>query len=65
MTKRRIVRSILSVFLSLILIINGFLPGMPFVSTVHAETATKTITPGTDDAKTGTGTMEISLTSKH
>ena len=64
MTKRRIVRSILSVFLSLILIINGFLPGMPFVSTVHAETATKTITPGTDDAKTGTGTMEISLTIK-
>jgi len=64
MTKRRIVRSILSVFLSLVLIISGFLPGMPFVSTVHAETATKTITPGTDDAKTGTGTMEISLTIK-
>ena len=65
MTKRRIVRSILSVFLSLVLIISGFLPGMPFVSTVHAETATKTITPGTDDAKTGTGTMEISLTIKN
>ena len=64
MTKRRIVRSILSVFLSLVLIINGFLPGMPFVSTVHAESTTKTITPGTDDAKTGTGTMEISLTIK-
>ena len=64
MTKRRIVRSILSVFLSLVLIISGFLPGMPFVSTVHAETATKTITPGTDEAKTGTGTMEISLTIK-
>lgn len=61
MTKRRIVRSILSVFLSLVLIISGFLPGMPFVSTVHAESTTKTITPGTDDAKTGTGTMEISL----
>ena len=64
MTKRRIVRSILSVFLSLVLIISGFLPGMPFVSTVHAESTTKTITPGTDDAKTGTGTMEISLTIK-
>ncbi len=64
MTKRRIVRSILSVFLSLVLIINGFLPGMPFVSTVHAESTTKTITPGTDDAKTGKGTMEISLTIK-
>ncbi len=37
---------------------------MPFVSTVHAETATKTITPGTDDAKTGTGTMDILLTIK-
>ena len=64
MTKRRIVRSILSVLLSLVLIISGFLPGMPFVSTVHAESTTKTITPGTDDAKTGTGTMEISLTIK-
>lgn len=64
MTKRRIVRSILSVFLSLVLILSGFLPGMPFVSTLHAETATKTITPGTDDAKTGTGTMGISLTIK-
>ena len=64
MTKRRIVRSILSVFLSLVLIISGFLPGMPFVSTVHAESTTKTITPGTDDAKTGKGTMEISLTIK-
>ncbi|SDW15264.1 Listeria/Bacterioides repeat-containing protein [Lachnospiraceae bacterium KHCPX20] len=64
MTKRRIVRSILSVFLSLVLIISGFLPGMPFVSTVYAESTTKTITPGTDDAKTGTGTMEISLTIK-
>ena len=62
MTKKRIVRSILSVFLSLVLIINGFLPGMPFVSTVHAESTTNTITPGTDDAKTGTGTMEITLT---
>lgn len=64
MTKRRIARSILSVFLSLILIINGFLPGILFVSTVHAESTTKTITPGSDDAKTGTGTMEISLTIK-
>ena len=64
MTKRRIVRSILSVFLSLVLIISGFLPGMPFVSTAYAESTTKTITPGTDDAKTGKGTMEISLTIK-
>jgi hypothetical protein len=48
----------LSILLSLVLVL-GILPGMSL--TAFADNTT-TITPGSDDAKTGTGTMEISLT---
>ena len=52
-------KRILSILLSLVLVL-GMLPGMSL--TASAEGNTKTITPGTDDEKTGTGTMTITLT---
>ena len=51
-------KRLLSILLSLVLVL-GMLPGMSL--TASAEGNTKTITPGTDDAKTGTGTMTITL----
>ena len=48
----------LSILLSLVLVL-GMLPGMSL--TAFADNNTTTITPGTDDAKTGTGTMTITL----
>ena len=63
MTKRRMVRSAASVFLSLALLVNGVLPGTSFSGMAYAENdvTTKTITPGTDEARTGSGQMAISL----
>ena len=48
----------LSILLSLVLVL-GMFPSMSL--TTYAEGNTKTITPGTDDAKTGTGQMTITL----
>lgn len=48
----------LSIALTLVMLL-GMFPGMSL--TASAAGTTKTITPGTDDAKTGTGTMTITL----
>ena len=60
MTKRRIVRSAVSVFLSLALVLSGIMPGTPLIKTVQAA-ETINIMPGTDENRTGTGQMSISL----
>ncbi|MBR3024716.1 MAG: hypothetical protein IKH71_09715, partial [Oscillospiraceae bacterium] len=60
MEKRRIVRSAVSGCVSLAMIANSTLASVPMMNTVNAVD-TVTITPGTDEAKTGTGTMQISL----
>ncbi|MBR1636096.1 MAG: hypothetical protein IJ682_13715, partial [Lachnospiraceae bacterium] len=54
-------KRILSIVLTLAMLL-GMFPGMNL--TASAAGTTKTITPGTDDAKTGTGTMTITLTIK-
>ena len=51
-------KRILSILLSLVLVL-GIIPGMSL--TAFADGNTTTITPGTDAAKTGTGTMTITL----
>ncbi len=67
MTKRRIVRSAVSVFLSFALVLSGIMPGTPLVKTVQAteEETTKNITPAKtadeDASREGKGTMSISL----
>ena len=50
----------LSILLSLVLVL-GMLPGMSLTAFAD-DNSTTTITPGTDDAKTGTGQMTITLT---
>ena len=60
MTKRRIVRSAVSVFLSLALVLSGIMPGTPLIKTVQAA-ETINIMPSTDENRTGTGQMSISL----
>ena len=61
MKKGRIGRSAASVVMAVALFMNGLAPGFPLVSTVLAEGDTVTIEPGTDEARTGTGDMTISL----
>ncbi len=51
-------KGILSIALTLAMLL-GMISGMSL--TAYAEGNTTTITPGTDDAKTGTGTMGITL----
>ena len=65
MKNRRIVRSALSIVLSLALVLSGVIPGTPIVKTAYAAGETTTITPAKtaeeDSSRTGTGQMTISL----